>query len=109
MRNTGHISGQFTGDRPAWPTIPLGLLCAFLAIFGLVPWCSFKVSCESSHTCCVLIEVDSFVPTWMPRALAVLVLLLQLRTMASVLLVSKPIVLALAHSWLPLLPSPAWR
>ena len=62
-------SSAVSGDRPAWPKIILSLLCAFLAIFGLVLCRSFKVSCESSHTpnhrVVCLLEWIVLSPTWM--------------------------------------------
>ena len=96
------LVGSFLAIDPLGPQ-PFSALCAFLAIFSLASWRSFKVSCESSstpnHRVACLLKWTVLSPTWMPRALAVLALLLLLRTMASVLLVSKLAALALAHSW----------
>jgi len=41
---------QFTGARPSCPDSRRSRISAFFPFFILVAWCSFGVSCESSHT-----------------------------------------------------------
>ena len=41
---------QLVGERPILPVSRRSRVIAFLPLFSLVAWCSFSVSCESSHT-----------------------------------------------------------